>query len=126
MPDQREVKSGQRFDDGMLGFAGALMGITGDVYKRQAPFGAMRPYFMLISPAAPSRTWPISAGARPAAASNARANSSASSGATATSRPPDVCGSVSYTHLHLADRLATHRQGRSGLPAPFRALPYRV
>lgn len=27
---------------------------------------------------------------------------------------------------HLADRLATHRQGRSGLPAPFRALPYRV
>lgn len=29
MPDQREVKSGQRFADGMLWFAGALMGITG-------------------------------------------------------------------------------------------------
>lgn len=29
MPDQREVKSGQRFADGMLWFSGALMGITG-------------------------------------------------------------------------------------------------
>lgn len=29
MPDQHEVKSGQRFADGMLWFAGALMGITG-------------------------------------------------------------------------------------------------
>lgn len=29
MPDQSEVKSGQRFADGMLWFAGALMGITG-------------------------------------------------------------------------------------------------
>ena len=29
MPDQREVKSGQRFADGMLWFCGALMGITG-------------------------------------------------------------------------------------------------
>lgn len=29
MPDQREVKSGQRFADGMLLFAGALMGVTG-------------------------------------------------------------------------------------------------
>ncbi len=31
MPDQREVKSGQRFADGMLWFAGALMGVTGVV-----------------------------------------------------------------------------------------------
>lgn len=31
MPDQREVKSGQRFADGMLWFSGALMGITGVV-----------------------------------------------------------------------------------------------
>lgn len=29
MPDQREVKSGQRFADGMLWFSGALMGVTG-------------------------------------------------------------------------------------------------
>ena len=29
MPDQSEVKSGQRFADGMLWFAGALMGVTG-------------------------------------------------------------------------------------------------
>lgn len=29
MPDQHEVKSGQRFADGMLWFCGALMGITG-------------------------------------------------------------------------------------------------
>ncbi|OUO86079.1 formate dehydrogenase [Gordonibacter sp. An230] len=29
MPDQHEVKSGQRFADGMLWFAGALMGVTG-------------------------------------------------------------------------------------------------
>lgn len=29
MPDQRETKSGQRFADGMLWFAGILMGITG-------------------------------------------------------------------------------------------------
>ncbi len=29
MPDQHEVKSGQRFADGMLWLAGALMGITG-------------------------------------------------------------------------------------------------
>jgi formate dehydrogenase subunit gamma len=29
MPDQHEVKSGQRFADGMLWFSGALMGITG-------------------------------------------------------------------------------------------------
>lgn len=29
MPDQDEVKSGQRFADGMLWFAGALMGVTG-------------------------------------------------------------------------------------------------
>ncbi|MFQ9179613.1 MAG: cytochrome b/b6 domain-containing protein [Eggerthella lenta] len=32
MPDQREVKSGQRFADGMLWFAGALMGITGIIH----------------------------------------------------------------------------------------------
>lgn len=31
MPDQHEVKSGQRFADGMLWFSGALMGITGMV-----------------------------------------------------------------------------------------------
>ena len=31
MPDQSEVKSGQRFADGMLWFSGALMGITGVV-----------------------------------------------------------------------------------------------
>ncbi|WP_165056413.1 MULTISPECIES: cytochrome b/b6 domain-containing protein [unclassified Adlercreutzia] len=31
MPDQSEVKSGQRFADGMLWFAGALMGVTGVV-----------------------------------------------------------------------------------------------
>ncbi|WP_165045938.1 MULTISPECIES: cytochrome b/b6 domain-containing protein [unclassified Adlercreutzia] len=31
MPDQGEIKSGQRFADGMLWFAGALMGITGMV-----------------------------------------------------------------------------------------------
>lgn len=31
MPDQHEVKSGQRFADGMLWFSGALMGITGVV-----------------------------------------------------------------------------------------------
>ena len=29
MPDQDEVKSGQRFADGMLWFAGALMAVTG-------------------------------------------------------------------------------------------------
>ena len=29
MPDQSEVKSGQRFADGMLWFSGALMGVTG-------------------------------------------------------------------------------------------------
>lgn len=29
MPDQHEIKSGQRFADGMLWFAGALMGVTG-------------------------------------------------------------------------------------------------
>ena len=29
MPDQGEVKSGQRFADGMLWFSGALMGVTG-------------------------------------------------------------------------------------------------
>ena len=29
MPDQHELKSGQRFADGMLWFSGALMGITG-------------------------------------------------------------------------------------------------
>lgn len=29
MPDQDEVKSGQRFADGMLWFSGALMGVTG-------------------------------------------------------------------------------------------------
>ncbi len=31
MPDQHEVKSGQRFADGMLWFSGALMGVTGVV-----------------------------------------------------------------------------------------------
>lgn len=31
MPDQSEVKSGQRFADGMLWFSGALMGVTGVV-----------------------------------------------------------------------------------------------
>lgn len=29
MPDQHEIKSGQRFADGMLWFSGALMGVTG-------------------------------------------------------------------------------------------------
>lgn len=51
MPDQGEVKSGQRFADGMLWFAGALMGVTGVLLllgTTVADFGAAQGIFLFL------------------------------------------------------------------------------
>ncbi|MEG0015366.1 MAG: cytochrome b/b6 domain-containing protein [Gordonibacter sp.] len=51
MPDQHELKSGQRFADGMLWFAGALMGITGVVLLLGTTlfdFGAAQGVFLFL------------------------------------------------------------------------------
>ncbi|WP_080797481.1 cytochrome b/b6 domain-containing protein [Arabiibacter massiliensis] len=51
MPDQHEVKSGQRFADGMLWFAGGLMGITGVLLllgTTVADFGAAQGVFLFL------------------------------------------------------------------------------
>lgn len=51
MPDQGEVKSGQRFADGMLWFAGALMGVTGVLLllgTTVVDFGGARVIFLFL------------------------------------------------------------------------------
>lgn len=51
MPDQGEVKSGQRFADGMLWFAGALMGVTGVLLllgTTVADFGGAQGIFLFL------------------------------------------------------------------------------
>ena len=96
MPDQDEVKSGQRFADGMLWFAGALMAVTGvilmlgsTVLNLGTGYGVVLLLHDLAFCSSPCSAWPTSSWA--AASSSRTVVRTSLCSATAWCPKPTLC-----------------------------------